>query len=1156
MNKLSAILFAVVLSLVALVALWFVLDESPKRGALAQPGAEAPAPAATVEDRPLVAPEIVPVAQEPAAAATGPVVAELAKSERSQVEATSDGRTIVGSVRIPPGAPEDPTLRVVALAKSVTAEDVYGEDELLAKLAEGKRELVLGTAEVRPDGSFALRLPEGNDAAYLAVDGRFLYSPHCERGRTGDPSLALETELGACLTATVKLPGDVEDRAKTFEALDIDLRLDSADFSLGQAQSQPLFERGAKPDAEGRFEIRGVSTAASRQLTVRSDDHADWSQGGLAFEPGKVRAVEVELQHGATLRGRVADEAGRPVADAEVRAAESGFWGFSGQTLAETKSAADGTFVLEHVAAGKSVALAECDGFLESEGERVELRDGEDRAGIALVLSRGASVAGRVTLSDGAPASAAEVHVTFDPAALAGMSAMNAARGAEGKSKAGEDGRFEVHGLGKGPFVVKAELERETGGEKLKWTAKVTGVASGATDVELVLAAPCMLAGKVVDPTGAPVTRFHVRVTEPSPMVYIPAESKEEEFHDEGGAFAFRELAAGTWQVRARAEGFGPMETLEVVLPAATAEPLVLTLAPAAAAAGTVLDPAGNPAAGARVTLQADMGQSMQRLAGRLELPETVTKDDGTFVLAGLAAGSSSLVASHQDFAPSEAVPFEGTSGEQVGGLVLRLRHGAVVSGEVYDAKGERASGVRVMARNNANMAMSSQEADGEGLFRFEHLEPGSWTITALLDAGEAVVEDGAGAEEVSASFMDNIRFTMVQLAEKDEQHVVLGAPPKDPVVVRGRVTHGKEPLDHGLVSFIAEGAKGLEAMKMASIGNDGQYETQLAAPGRYLVSVQVQAEGAVFAQQNIEFRQTIPETDEHTLDLDLPLGSVRGRVRGPDHEPCPGARVTLGVDGAIEAGSMVGGHYSEATTDENGEYAFEFLRPGTYSIAAGGAILGGAFGDPGKGGRIVHPGVRVEEGRIVEGVDFQLEEPGEIDGKVVDGAGMAAPDAVIFVRDGNGRLVDRFSFTASGPDGSFKYTGLAPGEYQVSARKGTLASLESAPVKVRTGEKANVQVALQPGTKLLIEILDGEGAHVDGRLSVVDPQGREVHGMVGMSEIAAALGEGLNSEVYTIGPLAPGTYTVTAIAPDGQKTSKPVVLDGQAERRLKLRIK
>ena len=252
----------------------------------------------------------------------------------------------------------------------------------------------------------------------------------------------------------------------------------------------------------------------------------------------------------------------------------------------------------------------------------------------------------------------------------------------------------------------------------------------------------------------------------------------------------------------------------------------------------------------------------------------------------------------------------------------------------------------------------------------------------------------------------------------------------------------------------------------------------------------------------------------------------------------------------------MMGGHYAEATTDEAGRYTFEYLRPGTYAVAAGGALFGGAFGAQSQAGRLVRTGLEVAEGRALEGVDFTLEDPGDIRGRARDSRGEPVRDAAIFVRDSNGALLDRFSMIATDADGSFHYTGVAPGEYVVSARGGTLASSESAAVRVVAGESASVELVLQPGTRLVVEVEDGEGKPVEASISVLVEHGRAVHGMLGFTEMMTSFGEtGFDVARRRIGPLPPGTYTVTATCAAG-KASKPVTLDGQPERKLKLRVR
>ena len=48
----------------------------------------------------------------------------------------------------------------------------------------------------------------------------------------------------------------------------------------------------------------------------------------------------------------------------------------------------------------------------------------------------------------------------------------------------------------------------------------------------------------------------------------------------------------------------------------------------------------------------------------------------------------------------------------------------------------------------------------------------------------------------------------------------------------------------------------------------------------------------------------------------------------------------------------------------------------------------------------------------------------------------------------------------------------------------------------------------------------------------------------------------GLGGTEKKVGPLAPGTYVVRAVAADGRSTKKTVTLGGQEKRKLRLRLK
>ena len=145
---------------------------------------------------------------------------------------------------------------------------------------------------------------------------------------------------------------------------------------------------------------------------------------------------------------------------------------------------------------------------------------------------------------------------------------------------------------------------------------------------------------------------------------------------------------------------------------------------------------------------------------------------------------------------------------------------------------------------------------------------------------------------------------------------------------------------------------------------------------------------------------------------------------------------------------------------------------------------------------------------------------------------------------------------TVSGADGAFTYAGVAPGQYSVVARSLEAASTEENWIRVQENETTRVNLSLAPGTMLLVQVVDASGADVKAWISVEDPEGRELNGMIGFAHILRRMSEGFDSDLQRIGPLPPGEYTVRIEAEDGRTAKKPVTLDGREERKLKIRLR
>ena len=215
-------------------------------------------------------------------------------------------------------------------------------------------------------------------------------------------------------------------------------------------------------------------------------------------------------------------------------------------------------------------------------------------------------------------------------------------------------------------------------------------------------------------------------------------------------------------------------------------------------------------------------------------------------------------------------------------------------------------------------------------------------------------------------------------------------------------------------------------------------------------------------------------------------------------------------------------------------------------------------FGDTGEEtfGRSVRRGIEVDEGEWVRGVDFRLEKPGRIAGRVNDTSGSPVVDAAIFLRDGDGNPIDRISMVTTDSGGRFEYAGLEPGPYQIQARTDTLVSGSAVSVQVREGEAADAALVLDGGTVLVVSLSDKDGNYVRCRVSVTDGDGNQVNGLWSLNDLMNALsGSGFSTDEQRVGPLPAGKYTISAIADDGRDAEKTVTLSGQEERPIRLRL-
>ena len=271
----------------------------------------------------------------------------------------------------------------------------------------------------------------------------------------------------------------------------------------------------APSGADGRFELAGLSRRARHSLVVRSRGAGTLVVDFPDPEPERelVDLGDLALNLPASLRGRVVDRQGRPVPRARVFL-EGGDAGRGRLALAPSPEVGSyttrqerrvddlGRFSAIDLGPGTYHLDAICAGVADWAQTSLELREGEQREGVELVLDVGSDenvIAGRVVGPDGA--ALARVHVeAYQPGDLRGDQPVM-----RGNLSTGLDGTFRLEGLVPGLYVIKAAPEPPSSLQAQDLAPlRLEGVATGRLDLVLELPPCATIRGRVLRADGSP----------------------------------------------------------------------------------------------------------------------------------------------------------------------------------------------------------------------------------------------------------------------------------------------------------------------------------------------------------------------------------------------------------------------------------------------------------------------------------------------------------------------------------------------------------------------------------------------------------------------------------------------------------------------------
>ncbi len=665
---------------------------SPERGAEEAPPAPAPGePAATPADpgTPPAAPEspvgtgaVAGVVREKGSGApvAGAGVRLVVAGKRRAATAGPDGAYRFDDV--PPGGGQVTAWSARHADSAPAAVTVPAAGEVRADLELGPGAVVAGTVRDRDSG---LAIPgarvgvamDDHRMTTAGPDGRYrlegLSTGNVFLDAEGDDYPALR-RMVAVATADTEMAQDFDlVRGATVSGAVVDGR--EAPIAGAEVWAPGQEARKATTGEDGAFTLRAVPTDRGVILFAKREGYAQAGSEPLSLKPGEdVTGFRFVLALGAHVRGSVLFTDGRPAAGAQVFAtAQSGGRGVYMAPQARTD--ATGAFDLFPVPPGDYLLTVRHTGALPAQREVKGVEEGAVLAGVEIRLSAGERIRGVVRTAAGGPAAGLTVTAQpKDPGTTVGSATT------WGQGRSDPEGKFDLEGLTPGAYLVTAHGAR--GGARVSADAQ-----TGAEDVVLVLPATGAVAGKVVLPSGLPVTSCFVRLEQeggaPGGIMLHERVSAAD------GSFRIGDLAAGAYTLTAQGEGAfsEPLRGVEVVGDGVTGE-IVLTLLPGATVRGRVLDGEDQPMSGVRVMATPAKPGIPAGIA------QTTSGTGGEFELVGLAPGAWRLAAGEGQRWTSSG-EFEAAAGAEIRQDVKFPRL-ATLSVRVTDAAGRPLAGALV----------------------------------------------------------------------------------------------------------------------------------------------------------------------------------------------------------------------------------------------------------------------------------------------------------------------------------------------------------------------------------------------------------------------------------------------------------------------------
>jgi len=845
--------------------------------------------------------------------------------------------------------------------------------------------------------------------------------------------------------------------------------------------------------ADGTFEVQVPKKAPRFSLYVEADFACVAAPRWYHLGSKEVQAgLEIALRPAAEIQVETVDAAGKAVAGVLVSFDENHMWYTGVQTpvprrLLEVNS--KGLLRLRSLSARAAWVYGIADGYAFARESVASLKPGEVTSvrmqlspeiplEISAVDEKGGVVAGaRVRLF---PVSRSLGQLPF------GVVWTDAA------------GKGRLSSLGPGKYNVSARLD---GMQLSAGPTQITlPLDAGAQPPVFTFARGHSISGIVVDSAKKPVAGVRVSAhtaEDEKPQVLVPGalprpRQVQEVVSGPQGEFRLSGLTASPQTIRVAMEKRSraiktpvpvDSENVEVVLP----DPTGL--------AGTVVDAATGDVVRAFVVsvVSADEYATNVNYPKERQVPHLA--EDGKFEILGLEPKHYRVEVASDGFELFAMEDVEVKQGQVHGDLAVRLAGGASIVGKVVDA----ATGAPV---RDAKVEVVSQEnEDGpsgrmpgpaavraDGSFEFRGVPAGKVRVYAshelLTEAASALLDTAPGARiEIPLLVLKSGGSAIGTVLDDAGKPVTQG-------LVYANLTEAAEPspsLRNG--------------WRQTSLDSQGSFRLDGLIPGTWSVTAIPQREGT---GSNVASRQhsgkvVIVEGKTSQVDFQARKGggvdvTVRVTQKGM---PVSGTSVMLSIYRTAEGESTQENFSSNATTNEQGEAVFQNVQPGRGTVGSHTWVAGSSSGFSRDVEITSEPKQKIE---------FDLPTGGSIRGRVTrasDGTAVAGLMLTCWSHDPARAGVNSNAQATTDRDGRYEFSAVLPGNVTVNTQLdggyGGRNSTEfkgltnkTAMVRVVEGGVATLDLALEAGATVLVEVLDPSGNPVNGAWVNINPQNPE----------------------------------------------------------------